>query len=75
MQTERWTPEARKPRSPATAPILAADAARTCIVLKRSLAAGFAGIDNALFTRPGTLLVLGDANKKLPALTAGLEAG
>jgi NAD(P) transhydrogenase subunit beta len=56
-------------------PILAADAARTCIVLKRSLAPGFAGIDNALFTRPGTLLVLGDAKKTLGALTAAIKGG
>ena len=56
-------------------PILAADAAKTCIVLKRSLAPGFAGIDNALFTRPGTLLVLGDAKKTLTALTAAIRAG
>ena len=56
-------------------PILAADAARTCIVLKRSLAPGFAGIDNALFTRPGTLLVLGDAKKTLGALAAAVKAG
>jgi NAD(P) transhydrogenase subunit beta len=54
-------------------PVLAVDQARTAIVLKRSFDPGFAGIDNELFTRPGTLMVLGDAKKSLAGLTQELK--
>jgi NAD(P) transhydrogenase subunit beta len=56
-------------------PILAADAARTCIVLKRSLNPGFAGIENELFVKPNTMLVLGDAKKTIMQFTAALKDG
>jgi NAD(P) transhydrogenase subunit beta len=55
-------------------PVLAADAAKSCIVLKRSLNAGFAGIENGLFVRPNTMLVLGDAKKTITAFTAAIKA-
>jgi len=35
------------------------------IVLKRSVNTGFAGIENDLFVRPNTMMVLGDAKKTL----------
>jgi H+-translocating NAD(P) transhydrogenase subunit beta len=54
-------------------PVLAADQAKTAIVLKRSLAPGFAGIENELFVMPNTMMVLGDAKKTLTALTSGLR--
>jgi NAD(P) transhydrogenase subunit beta len=54
-------------------PILAADAAKTCIVLKRSLNPGFAGIENELFVKPNTMLVLGDAKKTIMQFTAALK--
>ncbi|HZA50161.1 MAG TPA: NAD(P)(+) transhydrogenase (Re/Si-specific) subunit beta [Myxococcaceae bacterium] len=54
-------------------PVLAADQAKTAIVLKRSLAPGFAGIENELFVMPKTMMVLGDAKKTLQELTAGLK--
>ena len=54
-------------------PVLAADQAKTAIVLKRSLAPGFAGIENELFVMPNTMMVLGDAKRTLTALTAGLR--
>jgi NAD(P) transhydrogenase subunit beta len=44
-------------------PILNADEARTVFVLKRSMAAGFAGIENELFYRPNCTMVFGDAKK------------
>jgi NAD(P) transhydrogenase subunit beta len=51
-------------------PIIDADRARTVLVLKRSLAPGFAGIENSLFSRPNTHLLLGDAKASLQALIA-----
>jgi NAD(P) transhydrogenase subunit beta len=51
-------------------PIIDADRARTVLVLKRSLASGFAGIENNLFSRPNTRMLLGDAKTSLQALIA-----
>jgi NAD(P) transhydrogenase subunit beta len=56
-------------------PILNADAARSCIVLKRSLNPGFAGIENGLFVSPNTMLVLGDAKKTITAFSQALKSG
>jgi len=47
--------------------------ARSVLVLKRSMSVGFAGVDNELFYRPTTLMVLGDAKKTLLGLLAALE--
>ncbi len=55
-------------------PVFNVDAARSVIVLKRSLKPGFAGIENALFVRPNTMMVLGDAKKTLVAMVQGLKA-
>ena len=46
-------------------PILNVDKARTCVVLKRSLSPGFAGIDNELFYNENTMMVFGDAKDTL----------
>jgi NAD(P) transhydrogenase subunit beta len=46
-------------------PILNVDRAATVIVVKRSLAPGFAGIDNPLFYDPKTLMYFDDAKKAL----------
>jgi NAD(P) transhydrogenase subunit beta len=46
-------------------PVFNVDEARAVIVLKRSVATGFAGIENDLFVRPNTMMVLGDAKKTL----------
>ncbi|WP_338867163.1 NAD(P)(+) transhydrogenase (Re/Si-specific) subunit beta [Myxococcus stipitatus] len=54
-------------------PILSADMAKTCVVLKRSLNAGFAGIENELFVRSNTMMVLGDAKKTLMQFTSALK--
>jgi NAD(P) transhydrogenase subunit beta len=56
-------------------PIFNVDQARSCIVLKRTLNPGFAGIENGLFIKPNTMLVLGDAKKTLMQFTAGLKDG
>ena len=49
-------------------PIIDVDKARVCIVLKRSLKAGFAGVDNPLFFGANTRMLLGDAKASISAL-------
>ncbi len=51
-------------------PIIEVDRARTCIVLKRSLNPGFAGVDNPLFFKRNTRMLFGDAKTMITALVA-----
>jgi NAD(P) transhydrogenase subunit beta len=51
-------------------PIIQADQARTVFVLKRSMAPGFAGIENPLFFRENAYMVFGDAKQTLEMLIA-----
>lgn len=51
-------------------PIIDVDKARVCIVLKRSLKAGFAGVDNPLFFSPNTRMLLGDAKASISGVVA-----
>jgi NAD(P) transhydrogenase subunit beta len=53
-------------------PVMNADQARTCIVLKRSMRPGFAGIENELFSMPNTVLVFGDAKDTLTKIAEQL---
>ena len=55
-------------------PIINVDHARTVFVLKRSLAAGFAGVENPLFFHPNTRMIFGDAKATLQALVAEFKA-
>jgi len=54
-------------------PILDADRARSTIVLKRSLAPGFAGVENPLFTLPSTGMLFGDARETLQSLAVEMK--
>jgi len=49
-------------------PIINADSARTVLVLKRSMGAGFAGVDNPLFIMENTRMLFGDAKATLQQL-------
>jgi NAD(P) transhydrogenase subunit beta len=55
-------------------PIIQVDEAKTCIVLKRSMASGFAGIDNPLFFKENTRMLFGDAKASVSALVAQLKS-
>ena len=54
-------------------PILNADQAKTVVVLKRSMAPGFAGVDNPLFYKPNTLMLFGDARQSIDQLLAEVK--
>ncbi|HEY4100690.1 MAG TPA: NAD(P)(+) transhydrogenase (Re/Si-specific) subunit beta [Gemmatimonadales bacterium] len=55
-------------------PILNVDKARSVIVLKRGMSAGFAGIENALFYEPRTSMLFGDAKASLTRLVTEIKA-
>jgi NAD(P) transhydrogenase subunit beta len=54
-------------------PILEVDKSAAVVVLKRSMASGFAGIDNPLFYDPKTSLLFGDAKQSVSDITAAVE--
>jgi NAD(P) transhydrogenase subunit beta len=55
-------------------PVIEADRCKCTIVLKRSMAAGFAGIENLLFYKDNTRMLFGDAKASINALMAAVKA-
>jgi H+-translocating NAD(P) transhydrogenase subunit beta len=55
-------------------PILEVDKSQSVIVLKRSMASGFAGIDNPLFYDPKTAMLFGDAKQSVSEITSEVQA-
>ncbi len=54
-------------------PILEAYKARTIMVIKRSMATGYAGLDNDLFYNEKTMMVFGDAKKVVEDMTKAIN--
>jgi len=54
-------------------PILEVWKAKTCIVMKRGLASGYAGVDNPLFYKENTRMLFGDAKKMIDAVLTALK--
>ena len=69
-------PAAREdPNSPLWGmPIIDVDRAKTCIVLKRSLNPGFAGVDNPLFFKDNTRMLFGDAKTSISSLVSEFKS-
>lgn len=54
-------------------PVLEVWKAETCVVMKRSLATGYAGVDNPLFYKENTRMLFGDAKTNVDSLLVALR--
>lgn len=62
------------PTSPiAGMPVLQSWKSKVCVVMKRSMASGYAGVENPLFYKENTRMLFGDAKKNIDALVADLR--
>ena len=63
-----------EPNSPiAGMPVLEVWKAQTAIVMKRSMASGYAGVDNPLFFKDNTRMLFGDAKQSLDSVLKALQ--
>jgi NAD(P) transhydrogenase subunit beta len=55
-------------------PVLEVWKSKQVVVMKRSMASGYAGVENPLFFRPNTSMLFGDAKKNVDAILTSLRA-